>query len=72
MYVCIYSSLLNLLSVKDNKNQENNARDLGVAYILVFITYVALGLIFYLSYPGWKGCIGDMFIEVSNNHRGLF
>ena len=72
MYVCIYCSLLYLLSVKDNKNQENNARDLGVAYILVFITYVALGLIFYLSYPGWKGCIGDMFIEVSNNHRGLF
>jgi len=57
----VHSAVCTLL--KDNKNQENNARDLGVAYILVFITYTALGLIFYLSYPGWKGCIGDMFIE---------
>ena len=57
--------LLKISLVKDNKNQEKNARDLGIAYILVFITYTALGLIFYLSYPGWKGCISDMFIEVS-------
>ena len=51
--------------VKDNRNQENNARDLGIAYFLVFITYTILGLVFYLAYPGWKGCITDMFIEVS-------
>ena len=51
--------------VKDNRNQENNARDLGIAYFLVFITYTILGLVFYLAYPGWKGCITDMFIEVT-------
>jgi sodium-coupled neutral amino acid transporter 9 len=49
--------------VKDNRNQENNARDLGIAYFLVFITYTILGLVFYLAYPGWKGCMTDMFIE---------
>jgi sodium-coupled neutral amino acid transporter 9 len=49
--------------VKDNKDQSKNARDLGIAYILVFVTYTLLGLIFYLAYPGWKGCITDMFID---------
>lgn len=49
--------------VKDNRNQEKNARDLGIAYFLVFITYTILGLVFYLAYPGWKGCITDMFID---------
>lgn len=55
-----------MVSVKDNKDQSKNARDLGIAYILVFVTYTLLGLIFYLAYPGWKGCITDMFIDVSS------
>ena len=55
-----------MISVKDNKDQSKNARDLGIAYILVFVTYTLLGLIFYLAYPGWKGCITDMFIDVSS------
>ena len=54
-----------IISVKDNADQSKNARDLGIAYVLVFLTYTILGLIFYLSYPGYKGCITDMFIEVS-------
>lgn len=49
--------------VKNNRYQENNARDLGIAYFLVFITYTVLGLVFYLAYPGWKACMTDMFIE---------
>merc|ERR1719210_901757 len=57
----IHSAVTTL--VKDNQNQENNKRDLGIAYILVFLTYTVLGLIFYLTYPGWKGCITDMFID---------
>ena len=55
--------------MKDNQNQENNKRDLGIAYILVFLTYTVLGLIFYLTYPGYKGCITDMFIDVSIFNR---
>jgi len=57
----IHSAVTTL--VKDNQNQENNKRDLGIAYILVFLTYTVLGLIFYLTYPGYKGCITDMFID---------
>jgi len=57
----IHSAVTTL--VKDNKDQSKNARDLGIAYILVFVTYTLLGLIFYLAYPGWKGCITDMFID---------
>lgn len=57
----IHSAVTTL--VKDNKHQEKNKRDLGIAYILVFLTYTILGLVFYLTYPGYKGCITDMFID---------
>jgi len=57
----IHSAVTTLM--KDNKNQEQNKRDLGIAYVLVFLTYTILGLVFYLTYPGWKQCITDMFIE---------
>ena len=57
--------------MKDNKNQEQNKRDLGIAYVLVFLTYTILGLVFYLTYPGWKQCITDMFIEVCNEKKRL-
>ena len=64
-----FASRVNTFLVKDNQNQENNKRDLGIAYILVFLTYTVLGLIFYLTYPGYKGCITDMFIDVSISSR---
>lgn len=57
----IHSAVTTMM--RDNQDQSKNARDLGIAYILVFATYTLLGLVFYLAYPGWKGCITDMFID---------
>jgi sodium-coupled neutral amino acid transporter 9 len=57
----IHSAVTTMM--RDNKDQSKNARDLGIAYFLVFATYTILGLVFYLAYPGWKGCITDMFID---------
>ena len=58
----VHSGVTTLL--RDNRDQAKNTRDLGIAYILVFLTYTILGLLIYVGYPGWKMCIADMFIEV--------
>merc|ERR1712113_941662 len=57
----VHSGVTTLL--RDNRDQAKNTRDLGIAYILVFLTYTILGLLIYVGYPGWKMCIADMFIE---------
>lgn len=49
--------------MENNKYQENNVRDLFVAYILVFLTYSYIGFLFYLSWPFAKSCIRDNFLD---------
>jgi len=53
--------------VKSNKDLKNNSRDIFVGFFLVFLTFVIIGCTFYLTYPGWKSCIADVFIHVSKH-----
>ena len=56
-----------LPTVKDNKDQNNNDRDIIIGMILLLLTYMFVGFVFYLCYPGWKACISDVFINVRYN-----
>ncbi|XP_017779227.1 PREDICTED: sodium-coupled neutral amino acid transporter 9 homolog isoform X1 [Nicrophorus vespilloides] len=49
--------------VKNNKRQENNARDLSIAYCLVTFTYLFIGCVFYISFPLAKSCIEDNILN---------
>ena len=35
-------------------------RDVGIAYILVIVTYLVVGVTFYISFPLPKACIADV------------
>ncbi|XP_076815257.1 neutral amino acid transporter 9-like isoform X2 [Clavelina lepadiformis] len=48
---------------KHNRNQGNNVRDLKIAYMLVLITYMFIGLGVYLTFPLQKSCIKQNFLE---------
>ena len=50
--------------MKDNKNRKNNNRDVILGMTVIVLTYIFVGLTFYLIYPGWKDCINDVFINV--------
>lgn len=49
--------------MKNNRHQENNGRDLSVAYILVTVTYAIIGSVFYISFPLTKSCIEDNLLN---------
>lgn len=49
--------------VRNNRHQENNTRDVMIAYALVFFTYLYIGLIFYISWPFKKSCIRDNILD---------
>jgi hypothetical protein len=40
--------------LKNNANPENNKRDLFLGYLLVFATYVIIGLAGYIGFSGYK------------------
>lgn len=46
--------------LKNNKHQENNVRDLSLGYLLVALTYLTVGVSFYVSFPLPKGCIASV------------
>ncbi|BHF81788.1 hypothetical protein SprV_0802492200 [Sparganum proliferum] len=46
-----------------NKNQKNNARDLLMAFLLVALTYIIVGVVFYLAFPEPKSCIADNLLN---------
>lgn len=46
-----------------NKHQNNNARDLLMAFLLVALTYVIIGVVFYLAFPEPKSCIADNLLN---------
>nr|VZI25558.1 unnamed protein product [Spirometra erinaceieuropaei] len=46
-----------------NKNQKNNARDLLMAFLLVALTYIIVGVVFYLAFPEAKSCIADNLLN---------
>ena len=39
-------------------------RDVALGFLLSTFTYIFVGVLFYLIYPGWKLCISDVFINV--------
>lgn len=60
----IHNCIITLL--KNNKNQENNVRDLFIAYMLVTLTYLYIGFLVFASFPSpplSKDCIEQNFLD---------
>ncbi|KAM4809025.1 neutral amino acid transporter 9 [Rhinophrynus dorsalis] len=60
----IHNCIITLL--KNNRNPQNNVRDLSIAYLLVGVTYVYVGVIVYASFPSpplAKQCIEQNFLD---------
>uniref|UniRef100_A0A3P8WVA6 Neutral amino acid transporter 9 n=1 Tax=Cynoglossus semilaevis TaxID=244447 RepID=A0A3P8WVA6_CYNSE len=60
----IHNCIITLM--KSNKNQENNVRDLSVAYLLVGLTYLYVGVLIFASFPSpplLKDCIEPNFLD---------
>ncbi|KAF5901924.1 sodium-coupled neutral amino acid transporter 9, partial [Clarias magur] len=52
--------------MKNNRNQENNVRDLSLAYLLVGLTYLYVGILIFASFPSpplSKDCIEPNFLD---------
>ncbi|XP_045467070.1 sodium-coupled neutral amino acid transporter 9 homolog isoform X3 [Harmonia axyridis] len=49
--------------MKNNRHQENNGRDLTIAFALVTFTYSAIGGLLYISFPLSKWCIEDNILN---------
>ncbi|KAB7507801.1 Sodium-coupled neutral amino acid transporter 9-like protein [Armadillidium nasatum] len=56
LHNCVISIL------KSNRHPEN-VRDLTIGYFLVGVTYIPVGMIFYLGFPLPKFCIVDNFLD---------
>ncbi|KAJ0056920.1 hypothetical protein NL108_000723, partial [Boleophthalmus pectinirostris] len=60
----IHNCIITLM--KSNKNQENNVRDLSVAYLLVGLTYLYVGVLIFSAFPSpplTKECIEPNFLD---------
>ncbi|XP_041667500.1 sodium-coupled neutral amino acid transporter 9 [Cheilinus undulatus] len=60
----IHNCIITLM--KNNKNQENNVRDLSVAYLLVGVTYLYVGVLIFAAFPSpplSKDCIEPNFLD---------
>ncbi|ESN93538.1 hypothetical protein HELRODRAFT_88518, partial [Helobdella robusta] len=57
----IHNAILSIL--KNQKNPENNTRDLSIAYMCVMFTFVFIGVTFYASFPLDKSCIADNLLN---------
>ncbi|XP_036266431.1 sodium-coupled neutral amino acid transporter 9 isoform X3 [Pipistrellus kuhlii] len=60
----IHNCVITLL--KSNKNQEHNVRDLSIAYLLVTLTYLYIGVLVFAAFPSpplSKDCIEQNFLD---------
>lgn len=60
----IHNCIITLM--KSNKHQENNVRDLSVAYLLVGLTYLYVGVLIFAAFPCpplTKECIEPNFLD---------
>ncbi|KAK9532995.1 hypothetical protein VZT92_010352 [Zoarces viviparus] len=60
----IHNCVITLM--KSNKHQENNVRDLSVAYLLVGLTYLYVGVLIFAAFPSpplFKDCIEPNFLD---------
>ncbi|CAH8544794.1 unnamed protein product [Schistosoma turkestanicum] len=48
---------------RTQKRPENNIRDIAIAFFLVALTYLSIGLIFYSTFPLAKSCIEDNLLN---------
>ncbi|XP_052689089.1 sodium-coupled neutral amino acid transporter 9-like [Crassostrea angulata] len=48
---------------RNQRHPENNIRDLTIAYILVAVTYIYMGVMFYSAFPLNKDCIEDNLLN---------
>ena len=62
MALFIHNCVLTILGMQ--KNPENNGRDLCLAYVAVTVTYLTVGVLFYMSFPYTKECIADVSIYI--------
>ncbi|KAL4119769.1 hypothetical protein QTP88_012544 [Uroleucon formosanum] len=49
--------------MRNNENQKHNGRDLSIAFTLVLLTYLLIGITFYVCFPLAKSCIEDNFLN---------
>ncbi|XP_030291702.1 neutral amino acid transporter 9 isoform X2 [Sparus aurata] len=60
----IHNCIITLM--KSNRHQENNVRDLSVAYLLVGLTYLYVGVLIFAAFPSpplFKDCIEPNFLD---------
>ncbi|KAG7267130.1 hypothetical protein CRUP_021780, partial [Coryphaenoides rupestris] len=60
----IHNCIITLM--KNNRHQENNVRDLSVAYLLVGLTYLYVGVLIFAAFPSppfSKKCIEPNFLD---------
>ncbi|KAM4615470.1 neutral amino acid transporter 9 isoform 1-T2 [Polymixia lowei] len=60
----IHNCIITLM--KNNRHQENNVRDLSVAYLLVGLTYLYVGVLIFAAFPApllSKDCIEPNFLD---------
>jgi len=65
----IHNAIITIMS--NNRHQENNGRDMSIAYLLVTTTYLLIGSAFYISFPLPKECIEDNLLDNFLKHDGL-
>ncbi|KAH0950238.1 hypothetical protein HN011_009181 [Eciton burchellii] len=65
----IHNIIINIMN--NNRNQEKNGRDLTIAYVLVTLTYVIIGIAFFICFPLPKSCIEDNLLNNFQKWDGL-
>lgn len=56
---------------KNNRHQENNTRDLLIAFCLTAGTYLLVGMLFFLAFPIAKTCIADNILNNLERFDGM-
>ncbi|KAJ7370783.1 hypothetical protein OS493_029772 [Desmophyllum pertusum] len=57
----IHNCILSIM--RNQEHPENNVRDLSIAYCLVAVTYILVGLLFYATFPIEKSCIQQVLLD---------
>lgn len=57
----IHNAILTIL--RNQKNPQNNARDLSIGYSLSALCYLIIGTMFYIAFPTYRNCISDNFLN---------
>ncbi|KYN38046.1 Putative amino acid permease F13H10.3 [Trachymyrmex septentrionalis] len=65
----IHNIVINIM--QSNRNQEKNGRDLTIAYFLVTLTYIIVGVTFFMCFPLPKSCIEDNLLNNFQKWDGL-